>query len=356
MRYRGASIRSRIGHLFAYWGAMYPTLESHIALNSWRQSPLGRLYLAERLNGNGLLAFEYPLYRATDEEMDQFLGGLVRSVSRAASNVVKHVSKVAGNVLRPIGKVINTVGKFVPIDLLTAGLRYTPLGMAAIAGLGAARAAASGKNPFQGALRAVVSNPLTRMAVDTLGGVIRGNNPLKALKEGARGVLDDVKQSLRFAATVAPFVPGIGTGLGAVLGAANALASGERITDALIAGVRGAVPGGAIAQAGFEAAVNLAKGKPIAQALLAGIRSKLPGGPAAQAAFDTGLALAQGQNIQNALITGGGRLLPKSPYSADALSFVRNVANGADPGKAALSGLGNFAVKRVERRMGPIFA
>ena len=330
-------------------------LNSYIAHNSWTKTPLGHLYLAERLEGEGLLAFEYPLYHATDEELDQFLGGLVRSISRAASKVASDVGKAAGSVLRPIGKAVNAITKFIPLDTLTMGLRYTPLGMAVIAGLGAARAAASGKNPFQGALRSVISNPLTRVAVDTAAGVVQGKNALKALKEGGQGLVDDVRASLQFAATVAPFVPGLGTGLGAALGAANALASGQPITDALIAAARGAVPGGAIAQAGFETAVNLAKGKPIAQALLAGVRSRLPGGPAAQAAFDTGLALAQGQNIQNALLTGGSRLVPRSAYSADALAFARRVANGEDPGKAALSGLGNFAVKRVERRMGPIF-
>jgi hypothetical protein len=47
----------------------------------------------------------------------------------------------------------------------------------------------------------------------------------------------------QFAAMVAPFVPGIGTGIGAELGAANALAAGEPITDALLAAARSAIPG-----------------------------------------------------------------------------------------------------------------
>ncbi len=63
---------------------------------------------------------------------------------------------------------------------------------------------------------------------------------------------------------VAPFVPGVGTGIGAALGAANALASGQPITQVLISAARGALPGGAIAQGAFDVAMNLAKGKNIA--------------------------------------------------------------------------------------------
>ena len=340
--------KSAIGLLMA--AIMYSRFQPPNSEDVWADTPLGRLYHAERLNGNGLHAFEYPLYHATDEELEQFLGSVFKSVARAASNVVS----AAGKALRPIGKAVNAITKFVPLDLLTMGLRYTPLGMAAMAGLGAARAVADGKNPFQGAIRTLVNTPIARLGVDTAAGVLQGKNILQSLKEGARGGYSDLRESLRFAATIAPFVPGIGTGVGAALGAANALASGQPITQAIIAAARGAIPGGTIAQAGFETAVNLVKGKPITEALLAGVRSRIPGGPAAQAAFDTGIALAQGQNIQNATLAGAGRLLPPSPYTSDALSFVKKVASGEKLGNAALSTLGNLAMKRVEHRVGPI--
>jgi len=312
------------------------------------------IYESPTLLHEGLLSFDYPLHHATDEELEQFLGKLVHSVSRAASDVAKTTVKAAEGVAKSTGKVLNTVQKFVPSQVLTMGLSMTPIGMAIRAGMGAASAVANGKNAFQGALRGVADSPATRFLVDTATATARGENIFKAIKAAGGAAVQDVRESLRFAAMVAPFVPGIGTGVGAALGAANALASGEPITDALIAAAKNAIPGGAIAQAGFEMAVNVAKGKSLKDAALDSLRSQLPGGPAAQAAFDAGLALAKGQNIQNSIIAAGGRLLPKSPYTADALAFAKKVANGDNIQRAALSGLGNLVMKRVEQQVGPI--
>jgi hypothetical protein len=246
------------------------------------------------------------------------------------------------------------VQKVIPGSILTAGLSFSPIGLAIRAGMGAASAAAEGKNVFQGALRTLASDPVSRFYVDTAVSTARGQNIFKAARDAAGAGVGDLRESLRFAAMVAPFVPGLGTGVAAALGAANALASGERISDALIAAAKNAVPGGAIAQAGFEMAVNVAKGKNLESAALDTLRSRLPGGRAAQAAFDAGLALAKGQNIQNAIIAAGGSLLPKSPYSADALSFVKKVTNGENLQRAALSSVGNLVIKRIESRVGPI--
>jgi hypothetical protein len=277
--------------------------------------------------------------------MDYFLGKLVKRVSRAASGVAKG-----------IGKGVNALGKFVPLSTLTSGLAHTPIGFAVRAGLGAASAAASGRNVFQDAMRSIAATPLTRFAVDTAAGVARGENILAAAKRAGQAGIGDVRESLRFAAMVAPFVPGIGTGAAAALAAANALASGERISDALIAAARNAVPGGALAQTAFDTAANLAKGKKLSEAVLDAARSRLPGGPAAQAAFDSGLALAKGKSLQDSLIAGGGRLLPKSPYAADVLSFVKKAAAGENLGKAALSSAGNLVMKRIEQQAGPIIS
>ena len=306
---------------------------------------LWEMYESDELFNEGIVSFEYPLYYATDEEMDYFLGKLVKRVSRAASGVAKG-----------IGKGVNAIGKFVPLSTLTSALAHTPMGFAVRAGLGAASAAASGRNVFQGALRSMAASPMMRFAIDTGAGVARGENILKAAKKAGQAGIGDVRESLRFAAMVAPFVPGIGTGAAAALAAANALASGERISDALIAAARNAVPGGALAQTAFDMAANLAKGKKLSEAVLDAARSRLPGGPAAKAAFDSALALAKGKSLQDSLIAGGGRLLPKSPYAADVLSFVKKAAAGENLGKAALSSAGNLVMKRMEQQAGPIIS
>lgn len=324
---------------------------------AYGKEPLGPqtlwgMYESDELFNEGIVSFEYPLYRATDEEMDYFLGKLARRVSRAA----RGVAKAAGGVAKGIGRGVNTIGKVVPLSTLTSTLANTPMGFAVRAGLGAVSAAARGRNVFQGAMRSMAATPLTRFAVDTAAGVARGQNILKAAQKAGQAGIGDVRESLRFAAMVAPFVPGIGTGAAAALAAANALASGERISDALIAAARNAVPGGALAQTAFDMGANLAKGKKLSEAVLDAARSRLPGGPAAKAAFDSALALARGKSLQDSLIAGGGRLLPKSPYAADVLSFVKKAAAGENLGKAALSSAGNLVMKRIEQRAGPIIS
>jgi len=126
-----------------------------------------------------------------------------------------------------------------------------------------------------------------------------------------RAAVGALKNTIAGARTLAPYaqavtslVPGIGTGVAAGIGAASALAQGARITDAVVAGVRGAIPGGPLAQMGFDAAYGVASGKPLSVVVLDAARSRLPS-EAARKAFDVGLAVAQGQNIQQIAMTHG---------------------------------------------------
>jgi hypothetical protein len=326
---------------------------------SFESDVLEAMFESSELFNEGLISFAYPLHRATDEELDYFLGKLIRSAGRTVSGVTKTIARspiarAAGGVAMTIGRAANAVNKVVPVSLMMNAVTRTPLGMAFRAGLGAAQAAAEGRNVFQGAVRSLAPDLATRAFVDTAMAAARGENILKAAQKAAQAGIGDVRKSLQFAAMVAPFVPGIGTGVAAALGAANALAAGQPISDALIAAARNAVPGGAVAQFAFDTAMNLAKGKKIGDALLDSARSKIPGGPAAQAAFDAGLALAKGRNIQDAMFAAGARVLPNSPYAATALSFVRKVTSGENVQKAALSTAGNFILDKIQRKTGPL--
>ena len=126
-------------------------------------------------------AFEY------DPEMEYFLGGLIRKARRAV-----------GKVARAAGKVAGTVGK-IPI-----------LGDIARAGVGAVRL---GLGP-------------AAIAIDAGSRLARGQSLGAALKGAVAGQIDALRNQLKLAEMVAPFVPGIGTGVAAALGAANALAAG----------------------------------------------------------------------------------------------------------------------------------
>jgi hypothetical protein len=241
-----------------------------------------------------------------DPEMEYFLGGLIHSVAKAAKSVASTVSKAA-----------NAVGK-IPI-----------LGDISRAAIGALR----------------LSMGPAAMAIDAGARLARGQKLGAALKGAAMGQVDAVRDQLKLAEMVAPFIPGIGTGVGAALGAANALAAGRPITEAIFAAARGAIPGGRIAQAAFDTAKSLAEGKNITEALLTTARNQLPGGPASRAAFDGAIALAQGKKLQDAAFAAAGRILPPSPYAADAVSFVKGIASGQNIQTAALSVVGKRAVQ-----------
>ena len=309
------------------------------------------MYESPDLFNEGVLSFQYPLVVASDEELEQFLGSLVHDIGHSVSKVTHTVGNVAhaidkvvpvSSIAKGIGSAVSAVDKIVPVSILTSTLA-APLR----AGIGAVQAAAEGRNVFQGAIRNLVPDVASRFLVDTAAGVVGGKNIFKAAEAGLKAGVGDIKKSLQLAAMVAPFVPGIGTGVAAALGAANALANGEPITDALIAAARTAIPGGAIAQTAFDIGAKLIQGKKLGDALLEEARSKLPGGPVAQAAFDAGLALAKGKNIQQAVLQATGKLLPKSPFAESALSFVGKVASGQNIQQAALSEAGNLVYKKI---------
>lgn len=80
--------------------------------------------------------------------------------------------------------------------------------------------------------------------------VLRGQKLGTALRYAVSGQIDAVRDVLKLAEMVAPFIPGIGTGVAATLGAANALSAGRPITEAL--GFRAL--SSPLVQKGFDAA------------------------------------------------------------------------------------------------------
>lgn len=296
----------------------------------WADATFARWEAAEVLSEAEALALVEELFAVENEDdLDLFLGKLVKSVGRAASGAARTVAKAARSV--PLGKIANVAFKAVRGDIAGILLPLLPASM-------------------QKTVRAFSTDPFARFALQTTRAALRGENILRAAQVEAKAGIDNVRERMRFAAMVAPFVPGIGSGVAAALGAASALAGGEPITQALIAAARSAVPGGAVAQAAFDMGANLVRGKSLSEAALATARNQLPGGAAAKAAFDAALALGQGKKIQDAAFAAAGAVLPKSPFAADALSFARRVAAGEDIRKAALSTAGNAVVQRLHRQ------
>ena len=303
-----------------------PAFHIEIALTA----PVAAPDNAELLDEAEAMALVDELFAVEDgEQLDLFLGKLVKRVGRAASGAVRTVAKAARSLpLRDIG---NVAFKAVRGDVAGIVLPLLPASV-------------------QKTVRAFSTDPFARFALQTTRAALRGDNVLRAAQVAAKAGIDDVRERMRFAAMVAPFVPGIGSGVAAALGAASALAGGAPITEALLSAARSAVPGGAVAQAAFDLGANLARGKSLREAALATARNQLPGGPAAKAAFDAAVALGRGRKIQDAAFAAAGGALPKSPFAADALSFARRVGAGEDIRKAALSTAGNAVMTRLQRQ------
>jgi len=157
--------------------------------------------------------------------------------------------------------------------------------------------------------------------------IAHGKNVLASLGDTVKRDLQSAKELAPYAQAVLSVVPGVGQGVNAAIAAGAALAQGKPITDALVAGVKGMLPGGPLAQQALDTAYNLAQGQSVTEAAMAAARSRLPPGPA-QTAFDTGLALAKGKAIQDIAREQGMSFLGDtlqsklSPITSRALSGV----------------------------------
>ena len=288
------------------------------------------------------------------QELEAFLGKLTRSISRSAQKAAKAVGKVASDVGKGVATVATTLAPIVASAAKFAS-NAVPLGVLARTAYGAIAAGLSGKNILHGAVDGLAGTPIVRALVRASGGILRGDNLVAAVKAAGKAGIDDEREAIRFVAMVAPFVPGIGTGVGAALGAADALANGKPITQALIVGLRASIPGGPAAQAAFDTGTQLLQGKRLDASLLNAARNRLPPGPA-QAAFDTAVALAQGKNLQDSIIKGAAQLLPPSQYSADVADFARRALKGENLGNAALTVTGNAVLRRAKQQGSDIVA
>lgn len=152
--------------------------------------------------------------------------------------------------------------------------------------------------------------------------------------------LKDIKGIAPYAQTVLSMVPGLGTGLSSAIGAATALASGQNITDAVMSGVRSALPGGAVSQAAFSVAEAVAAGKPINQAAL----SALPISAAQKQALVRGISmskdLAQGKCVDLAALDAATKGLPPNVLKAAQVATALTTARA----RQAMAGTAGTAV------------
>lgn len=248
--------------------------------------------------------------------------GATQSVAQAHAVTLQEVRRMFAARKKPVPKVLEdhilahaqNMSKLIPGGggfFKALGGALETVGKGAISGVsavgqGAFSVAKGAVNTVGGAVKVVGNLALSPVHLATA--IASGQNVFHALGDTVKRDLQSAKDLAPYAQAVLSVVPGVGQGVNAAIAAGAAIAQGQRITDALVAGVKGMVPGGPLAQKALDTAYNLAKGQNVADAALSAARSALPPGPA-QMAFDTGLALAHGKSIQEAALSQGGEAL-----------------------------------------------
>lgn len=203
-------------------------------------------------------------------------GAHVAELTEIWKNLEAHINNQGGGLFKVIGSAVSSVGS----------------GIASV-GKGAFAIAKGVATPVAG----LITSP-----VKLVSDIASGKNVLESVKDTVTRDIKNVKGIAPYAQAVISFVPGIGAGVNAAIAAGSALANGQPITSALVAGLKGAIPGGPVASQAFETAYNVARGQNVGEAALSLARNQIPGGPAAKAAFDAGIAVAKGQNLQQAAV------------------------------------------------------
>jgi hypothetical protein len=153
------------------------------------------------------------------------------------------------------------------------------------------------------------------------------------LKDNVKGV----KAVAPYAQMVVGAIPGIGTLPSMAIAGALALSQGQPITAALIEGVKGAIPGGKLAQSAFSITTSAIQGKPLDKIAL----DALPLSAEQKKAIATTIAatkdIAAGKRVDTALLNAGNKQLPLEVQKA--VNIAVAVAHGANLQKVASSAL-----------------
>jgi hypothetical protein len=230
----------------------------------------------------------------------------------------------------------------------------------------------------------VVTTPITAPAklvgktlgkVPVIGGVVNAVNRValmpvtvtQQMLEGGRidrVVLSNFKQTLKDIKTVGPwaqtvlsFVPGIGTGAAAAIAAGMALAEGKHISEAMVAAVKGSIPGGPLAQSAFNVAESAIQGKPIDQVAI----SALPISAQQKQLLAQGLKaakdIAAGKNVAASIADNAIKSLPpqyaKAVQVGMAVGRAKSLQEGLKAGAMGAASMGASALSKG-KTMNPV--
>jgi hypothetical protein len=159
-----------------------------------------------------------------------------------------------------------------------------------------------------------------------------------ALVHSFKDQVADIKTLAPYAQTVISFVPGVGPGVSGALAASLAIANGHPLSEALVMGIKGAIPGGQLAQSAFGAASSLAQGKGLDQAALDALPMSDDQREALHTALSVAGKVAKGQKVQDIVLTEAlGKLPPEVAKAVHVGLAVGHAANIQVHADAAMS-------------------
>lgn len=162
-----------------------------------------------------------------------------------------------------------------------------------------------------------------------LGGLLTG------LSNIARVGVSTVRVAAPYVRMVLYFVPGVGWTAGAILEASLALAEGESITDATLAGIRGALPPVGLERVAFDMGVALARNGDLTDAALATAKDEFASSnPLVRAALVAGAALESARQAQHPFGEPTGPRAPSGGGGGGGMQWGRGVQSWGEPGPA----------------------
>ena len=202
---------------------------------------------------------------------------------------------------------------------------------------------------------ALVTSPI-KLATD----IASGKNVFESLKDTVKRDLSSVKDVAPYVQAAISVIPGVGAGVNAAIAAGSALAQGQPITSALVAGLKNALPGGPIAAQAFDTAYAVARGENIGDAALQALVNNAPGGAIGKQAAQAAIAVAKGQNIQQAAIGLAkgvaseklGTLIPTGTPDI-VRGAVSDIAQGKNLIETAKSAVGSQAMVAISDKLSP---
>lgn len=182
--------------------------------------------------------------------------------------------------------------------------------------------------------------------------VMDGGRIDKVALNNFKQALADTKTVGPWAQTVISFVPGIGTGVSAAIGAGLALAEGKPISQIMLAAVKGALPGGAAAQMAFNVAQGALERKPLDQIAI----GALPISDQNKRLLTEGLAaakdIASGKKVSTAILDHALKSLPpqyaKAVQIGMAMGHAKSIQDALKVGaKEGVKAYGGEVLKKV---------